>query len=36
MKEELPNHKIKSLVTPWAYMYSRFAATKKTLQRAFT
>ena len=36
MKEELPNHKIKSLVTPWAYMYSGLAATKKTLQRAFT
>ena len=36
MKEELPNRKIKSLVSPWAYMYSRLAATKKTFQPAFT
>ena len=36
MKEELANHKIKSLVSPWADMYFRLAATKKTLQPAFT
>ena len=29
MKEELPNHKIKSHVSPWAYMYSCLAADKK-------
>ena len=29
MKEELANHKIKSLVSPWADMYFRLAATKK-------
>ena len=36
MKEELPNNKIKSHVSPRAYMYSRLAATKKTLEPAFT
>ena len=36
MKEELPNNNIKSHVSPWAYMYSRLAATKKPLQPAFT
>ena len=36
MKEELPNDKIKSIVSPWAYMYSCLAATKKTLQPACT
>ena len=36
MKEELPNNKIKSHVSPRAYMHSRLAATKKTLEPAFT